>query len=198
MLRRAGWKAHLDLDTCDGQAWIGLRVMLSPNHHQEASNVKRRSPSYYRRQERRKAARIAAEKPILEEADAHGFVVAEEASEAVKAKENENVIAAERSKSDQVHNCEVCDFISNSENGLTIHMSKKHARIEQLDGSTSFSEESDDPYVQNEIENYLATGEISCQNFIFNTVCEELFNVIKSSNLSVSEKKKELLKAVEA
>ena len=73
-------------------------------------------------------------------------------------------------------------------------MSKKHARIEQLDES----EESDDPYVQNEIENYLATGEISCQNFIFNTVCEELFNVIKSSNLSVSEKKKELIKAVEA
>ena len=66
----------------------------------------------------------------------------------------------------------------------------KHIR----NGSTSFSEESDDQYVQNEIEKYLATGEISCQNFIFNTVCEELFNTIKSSNLSVSEKKNFLKK----
>ena len=36
-LRRAGLKAHLDLDTCDGEAWVGLRVMLGPVHQQDVS-----------------------------------------------------------------------------------------------------------------------------------------------------------------
>ena len=68
-LCKAGFTAHLDLDTQAGQAWVGLRVQLgqlgqplqyppqprqyppqSPTHH---------SPSYYRRQEYRKAAKAA-------------------------------------------------------------------------------------------------------------------------------------------
>ena len=61
-LWKAGVTAHLDLDTHAGQAWVGLRAQLgqlgqlrqyppqSPTH---------RSPSYYHRQKRRKAAKAA-------------------------------------------------------------------------------------------------------------------------------------------
>ena len=31
--RRAGLTAHLDVDTCAGKAWVGLRVMLDPVQH---------------------------------------------------------------------------------------------------------------------------------------------------------------------
>ena len=37
--------------------------------------------------------------------------------------------------------CEICDFQSNWENGLAIHMAKRHAQLEQLDGSSSVSED---------------------------------------------------------
>ena len=81
-LRRAGFTAHLDVDTFAGKAWVGLRVMFGPvQQHPNGFNVKRRSPSYWRRQERRKAAR-AAEQPIL-----GSGVSAEEASDASKANE---------------------------------------------------------------------------------------------------------------
>ena len=53
-LRRAGYKAHLDLDTNAGKVWIGLKVMLLPVQQKKAD--KHRSPSYFRRQEKRKAA----------------------------------------------------------------------------------------------------------------------------------------------
>ena len=54
-LRKSGVTAHLDVDTYAGQAWVGLRVMLGPIQHQPAQ--RHRSPSYFRRQERRRAAR---------------------------------------------------------------------------------------------------------------------------------------------
>ena len=31
--------------------------------------------------------------------------------------------------------CEICDFCSDWENGLAIHMLKKHGQLEQLDGN---------------------------------------------------------------
>ena len=41
--------------------------------------------------------------------------------------------------------CQICEFKSKSEKGLKIHMMRKHANIEQLDGNMSFenSEEKD-------------------------------------------------------
>ena len=71
-LWKAGDTAHLDLDTHAGQAWIGLRTPLghsgqprqyppqTPTHRQYPSqSPTHRSPSYYCRQERRKAAKVA-------------------------------------------------------------------------------------------------------------------------------------------
>ena len=58
-----GHTAHLDLDTCAGQAWVGLRVQLGhapgPLHHQQLFNFPKKSlsPSRQRRCERRAAAR---------------------------------------------------------------------------------------------------------------------------------------------
>ena len=34
----------------------------------------------------------------------------------------------------------ICDFVSNKESGLNIHMAKKHAKIEQLEGNVENSE----------------------------------------------------------
>ena len=50
-LRQAGFTAHLDRDAHAGQAWVCLHLMPEPKH---------RSPSYLKRQERRKAAWLAA------------------------------------------------------------------------------------------------------------------------------------------
>ena len=40
--------------------------------------------------------------------------------------------------------CELCDFKRNWHNGLGIHMSRKHSKLEQLDGKTSIHEASED------------------------------------------------------
>ena len=56
-LRQAGFTAHLDVDAHAGQAWVCLHLMLESGPIQRP---KHRSPSYLKRQERRKAARLAA------------------------------------------------------------------------------------------------------------------------------------------
>ena len=45
---------------------------------------------------------------------------------------NDNEKSAEQAESD--FQCDLCDFRSNWENGLNIHLARKHANIEQLDG----------------------------------------------------------------
>ena len=39
-----------------------------------------------------------------------------------------------------IYICKICNFVSNKESGLNIHMSKKHAKIEQLEGNVENSE----------------------------------------------------------
>ena len=62
---KSGYSAHLDIDTCAGQAWVGLRVHLGQVHgDQGVQEVKKRksdSPSQQRRRARRVAKREAAE-----------------------------------------------------------------------------------------------------------------------------------------
>ena len=60
-LRKAGYTAHLDIDAYAGRSWIGLRVMLDPVQQQNQSKPgKHRSPSYFRRQEKRKLTQSSA------------------------------------------------------------------------------------------------------------------------------------------
>ena len=64
---KSGRTAHLDVDTCAGQAWVGLRVRLGQVHgphsqDQEGQHqpTNRNSPSRQRRRDRRAAERKAA------------------------------------------------------------------------------------------------------------------------------------------
>ena len=183
-LRRAGLTAHLDVDTCAGKAWVGLRVMLDPVQHPNSwdqphnvPNLRRRSPSYFRRQERRKAARAAdAESQTVNAEEAQtkssDSLTAVEASKAKIDTEKASKDLKEADKASETQfMCELCDFVSNRESGYKIHMSRKHATIEQLDGNiedVNDSKYSDEMWSkeleENDefIENYLMTGELDC------------------------------------
>ena len=167
-LREAGKTAHLDLDTFAGKAWVGIRVMLDdvPVHHQQQQG-RRRSPAYFRRQERRKAAARAA-------AEGESSDVIEEVKETEKSGDNDedsaeqasdNIISETEKESEKVssskenscdRSCEICDFKSRTRNGLEFHMKSKHARIEQLDGNTSY-DDMDSDYMEFylEVDNYI-------------------------------------------
>ena len=110
-LLRDGYTAHLDLDANAGQAWVGLRVMLGSSqqqYHHQPQPQKQRSPSYYRRQERRKAAREAAEQPAEKASDVPENTESEK-EEAAEVS-NSNVKNAEGANTD--FSCELCDFKS--------------------------------------------------------------------------------------
>ena len=179
-LRRAGLTAHLDVDTCAGKAWVGLRVMLDPVQHPNSwdqphnvPNLRRRSPSYFRRQERRKAARAAADG----QAPSSVVIDAEQAKETVKVSENK-VEDSEKKETEQVsnseHECELCDFSSNRKSGLSVHMARKHALIEQLDGSVDLNKDSRDVDHDEEIEQYLKTGKLGVHNLAWDRLLEWL------------------------
>ena len=44
--------------------------------------------------------------------------------------------------------CDLCDFRSNWENGLRIHMSRKHSKLDQLDGNSGSCQD-DEKYMEN-------------------------------------------------
>ena len=122
----------------------------TPHHHQSVPTLRRRSPSYSRRQERRKAARAACEQPPSSD------VVAEEAN---KNSDKEVNVTEEEKVADEAsfeYPCEICDFKSNRESGLHIHMSRKHKTLEQIDGHSEYNDI--DTEYDDEIEDYLKTG----------------------------------------
>ena len=80
-LRKAGYTAHLDIDAFAGRSWIGLRVMLDPVQLHQRKPGKQRSPSYFRRQEKRKLTQSSA-------ASSHNKKDTEEVSEAVTVTDN--------------------------------------------------------------------------------------------------------------
>ena len=173
-LRSQGFTAHLELDTHAGQAWVGLKVMLGNVQQQHKPNPKpsrNRSPSYFRRQEKRKAARAAdAESQTTHNVNQLKNVTAEEAnsSKDVNRKCLIETVPLTKQPTEKVSfECELCDFVSNRESGLKIHTTRKHPTIEQLDGNI------EDFQIKNKhwrkeyerhdefIEDYLMTGEIS-------------------------------------
>ena len=94
---------------------------------------------------------------IVNEAEEASTVVKEiaepcsEEKQAVKVAENESVVNLENKidesaeKAEVDFSCLICDFRSNWENGLKIHMARKHCNIEQFDGNVSVaSDELDD------------------------------------------------------
>ena len=44
-------------------------------------------------------------------------------------------------QSEEVFECNICDFVSNWDSGLQVHMTRKHRNIEQIDGNALENEE---------------------------------------------------------
>jgi hypothetical protein len=215
-LRKAGLTAHLDLETHAGHAWVGLRVQLGhvPGPAQHSSPHQRRGPAYQRRQLRRQAAQAAqvaqADQAAEEVRDAHGSndvtpaaevgaaSVQSDVSTAVQEVRNEDVAndnekSAEKSESD--FPCLVCDFKSNWQNGLEIHMARKHCNIAQVDGNNTIgSEDTDDDDKYAGTRNYWKTGRLGSafQCFL------DANNIIENSNLKSDVKVIEKEKVLEA
>ena len=176
-LWHAGIKATLKVEAVGGEASITLTTGLGhippppplvnplpPNG--QYSGCYRRGPSYQRRQERRKAARVAAaavqvDVSLAEEAINSSTAVSEEAvaldrdslaEEAIdsSAAVSEEAVALDNESPSQEVNekvagkaadkypCLLCDFDSNWKNGLEIHMTRKHSQMVQLDGNITF------------------------------------------------------------
>ena len=206
-LRRAGMTAHLDMDTHAGQAWVGLRVMLGPvkvqqQHQRCPPAAKNRSPSYYRRQERRKAAReMEKAKVNAEEAIAKAKDVSEDAIQAaVEATEkvtNDEQETAEDSEAQATsYKCELCDFQSNRESGLRIHMGRKHKTIVQLDGLNDDLDDSDEE-IEHDIELYLKTGNFHGIKGPLQAVWMDVVSIV-SENICEEEKGNEILNLLDA
>ena len=212
---KSGQSARLNLETEAGQAWVGLHVRLGqapgplhqgPQHHQ-AENRTRDSLSRQRRRARREAEREAARASATEEVrdaateEVREAELAVDASDTFEATEvgstivvEENINKAEQARED--FSCDICDFKSNWENGLAIHISRKHAKLEQVDGSTSISEDFED----NENEKYSSTlrywkdGKLGTafQSYL------DAIEIIETSNLSEDLKDVEKSKVLEA
>ena len=172
-LWEAGVTAHLDLDTHAGQAWVGLRAQLGlvpgPQfQHQLHQNVQancHRSPAYHRRQERRKATKVAvaeatvvastAEQAVMTRDETAEIAVAHEAviDVAEKAK-NEDVTENDNSlqNADQDNKiagkaipCDFCEKTFKTASGLRSHERGKHrassdSPIPQVDGFEDLEE----------------------------------------------------------
>ena len=139
-LWEAGVTAHLDLDTHAGEAWVGLRAQLgrvpgplqSTNHGPPRRS--HRNPAYYRRQERRKAAKtadaaVAASVEVTDSEPSAGKVngddflnmILAETAEIGNSSDKNEISAVEA----ETYPCEICDFESNWTNGSKIHMSRR-------------------------------------------------------------------------
>ena len=104
-------------------------------------------------------SQVAAAKDAEKASEA--IIEAENASDDKKEADSEKVVE----KADKAsYQCDICDFVSNRVTGLRIHMTRKHATIEKLDGN--IEEEDEIPYIREPhvekhnviIENYLKTG----------------------------------------
>ena len=88
--------------------------------------------------------------------------------------------------------CLICDFASNWENGLLVHMTRKHGNIEQFDGNGTFDDLKDDKY--SETRHYWETGRLGSayQSFI------DANHIIEKSNLQEDVKESEKAKILDS
>ena len=210
-LCHAGIKATLTVEAENGEASVTLRAglgpipppLLVPGHGHRRQH---RGPSYQRRQERRQAAQEAAglvQSSAGEVGDGpqqHGAGLADRASDASGAEEEQadkafrNTAVEEvndkAGQSEQDFPCLVCDFVSNWNNGLKVHMSRKHLNIVQIDGNNEDFE--DEKY--SGTDHYWKTGNLGT---IFQTFLDAN-DILKKSDLSEENKAIENDKIVEA
>ena len=204
-LQYAGLKASLTLETENGESIVTLRANLGylppPNHHgyNRGSQVNR-PPAYFRRQERRKAARVAAEEESVQAEQAQDSIQADDIKEV--SSETDVCIVAEKATDEsekkeeaeeaiQRFECEICDFQSNWQNGLNVHMSRKHSRIDQLDGHATVSTD-DEKYAGS--KHYWMKGWLggAYQSYL------DAYDTIENCDFSEDEKNAEKIKLLDA
>ena len=159
-LWHAGFKATLNIEAEHGEAFVTLRAGLGsipppfylpkpPSQTPQAY----RGPAYQRRQERRRAARTSAENVAKHAENANdpqpsdGLNVTasdQVADEATEIPTIEEINVSEAEDVSEFFEYILCDFRSNWNNGLKIHITRKHGKIEQLDGNTTENDESAD------------------------------------------------------
>ena len=136
--------------------------------------------------------------PTAEVGDVISAAQAEDTSETVAEKVGSSDTSEDEiNTAEQVGNdfpCLICDFTSNWANGFQIHMTKKHANLEQVDGNDTVIEdiEEDDKY--SETDHYWKTGKLGT---IYQTFLD-VNKIIERSNLSEVSKMDEKAKALEA
>ena len=211
-LWKSGLSAHLGLHCHAGEAWVELHAQLSgPHPHQyhgfpKQPIPKRVSPSRNRRRARRAAARNerTQENDIIEKNTAEKVVEETNSTEAVDASnivEETNLVNEDARYNDaeeasvnlngpEKFSCEICDFSSKWENGLAIHMTRKHGNIEQLDGISD--SEIDEKYERTSY--YWECGRIGIAycNYI------DVIDIIENSDLDPGEKEIEKEKVAES
>ena len=97
-------------------------------------------------------------------------------------------------KVDDLFPCVICDFKSNWANGLSIHMTRKHPNLEQLDGSNSVMEDLDVDEKYHSTKHYWEKGKLGkvYQTFL------DANDIIESSDLNEECKQMERNKVLEA
>ena len=196
-LWKAGVTAHLDLNTHAGTAWVGLRVQLGqvpgPVHRQgNRPQQQRRGPAYQRRQERRQAARAAAE--VIASDDLPAAKASNLEEDDLNVKPADNVVATSAEQAKEKFKCEICDFESNWENGLSVHVTRKHTIIEQLDGNDSLRDDMDEDDKYMKTVHYWEQGMLGT---VFQTYLD-VVDVIEKSDLTEEMKDLEKTKVLAA
>ena len=186
-------------------SWSPLRSPHVPRHHGQPP--RHRGPAYERRQQRRQAAHAAAEQAqscavqVRDVPHSGHATPADEAGEVVTADQaisDENVVSVDEKSAEKAGNdfkCLLCDFTSNWENGLQIHMTRKHNTIEQIDGNSTFDgEETQDDKQYSGTQYYWKTGRLGTvfQSFL------DANEIIENSNFETETKNQEKEKILEA
>ena len=203
----AGLTATLKITSTDGEASVVLSADLGQippsslhglRHHGQPAH-RYRGPAYRRRQERRQAARKEAAEQVQDEehdvlpADEAGASSVDAAEQVASETEDANDILADQAK--VTFQCLMCDFVSNWQNGLEIHLTRKHAKVEQIDGNATFVDEDlEEDQKYSWTRNYWETGKLGTvyQSFL------DANELIEKSNLDEETKKNEKSKILEA
>ena len=207
----AGFQATLTCEAVDGKASVTLKAALGPippsfHGHGQHPGHQHRGPSYQRRQERRQAARKAAGQvpSSTGEVDDHpppnDAALADEARYVSAAGEQADQASnlpvedptEEAEQADEEFPCQICDFVSNWQNGLKVHMTRKHENIAQVDGNTDSDDFGDKEYL--ETDRYWKTGILGT---IFQTFLDASL-IVERSDLSKDNKAVEKAKILEA
>ena len=193
-LQYAGLKASLTLETENGESFVTLRANLGylppPNHHgYNRGPPVNRPPAYFRRQECHKAARVSAEEESVQAEQAQDCIQADDISS-----ETDVCIPEKKEEAEEAiqrFECEICDFQSNWQNGLNVHMLRKHSKIDQLDGHTDVSTD-DEKYAGSKL--YWMKGWLGAayQSYL------DAYDTIENCDFSENEKNVEKVKLLDA